>query len=260
MKVMEASVGPQKYGFVYIWFDTIRRMFYVGSHEGRPGDGYKTSSRRCRRAIKVRPETFKFRVLKRMSFNHRQELLNEETRWLQMIKPAELGVKYYNLKRVAAGGNTVEGMSTEQKEIWQKNVSLGSKEVWSRPGHREKMAQFPAFGGNLHNREYMRTNKYSIAMSEATLDEKNGFYGKTHSESTKLKWSTDRTGIVRNAKNYVLTNPDGEQIYIYNLAEYLRLLNVVSHIKLGKFLKSGEPISSWRIPDYPLTGWAIKYA
>lgn len=47
--------GLNKYGFVYLWYDTYRKMYYIGSHWGTESDGYVCSSRRMKFAYKKRP-------------------------------------------------------------------------------------------------------------------------------------------------------------------------------------------------------------
>lgn len=86
-----------KTGFVYIWYDKKRKMFYLGCHVGKEDDGYICSSRRMRDAYRRRPDDFKRRILKRDI--PRDQLLNEEHKWLQLIKDEELGKKYYNLNK-----------------------------------------------------------------------------------------------------------------------------------------------------------------
>lgn len=88
------------YGFVYIWFDRKRKMYYIGSHWGTEDDGYICSSKWMRDAYRKRPEDFRRRVLLKVGTN-RRELLIEEGRLLCMIKEDEPGRKYYNLKRNA---------------------------------------------------------------------------------------------------------------------------------------------------------------
>lgn len=247
-------------GFVYIWFDTLRRMFYVGSHEGHVGDGYCTSSVRCKRAILRRPSTFKFRVLEHVSFTSRAELNDRENIWLKLIKPSELGVRYYNLKRVAAGGNTLEGKTEAQLYEFSKSVSRASCLMWKNPIYREKILSTPRFGGNTFSRAYMCTTDYSIAMSKATMGEKNGFAGKYHKASSKELMSKHAKARPPNrAKHYIFTMPDGCEISVENLSKYLRELGA-PNIKLGKYLKNGEVINSFRNPNHPLTGWKIRHA
>lgn len=82
-----------KYGFVYIWYDRKRRMYYVGSHWGTEDDGYICSSNRMRDAYRRRPQDFKRRVLSRI-YTTRKELLEEEQKWLDRVKRRD---RYYNL-------------------------------------------------------------------------------------------------------------------------------------------------------------------
>lgn len=84
-------------GFVYLWFDRKRRRFYVGSHWGSQRDRYICSSLWMKRAYKRRPGDFKRRIIAIVTTS-RRDLLIEEARWLAMIKPSELKVRYYNLK------------------------------------------------------------------------------------------------------------------------------------------------------------------
>jgi len=87
----------EKYGFVYMWYDSLRKMYYIGSHWGFEDDGYICSSNRMRDAYRRRPQDFKRRILSRLT-STRAELLEEEFRWLSMIPTEELGKKYYNLR------------------------------------------------------------------------------------------------------------------------------------------------------------------
>lgn len=86
----------EKYGFIYIWFDKKRKMFYIGCHWGTEDDGYICSSNRMRDAYRRRPQDFKRRVVSRL-YTNRVSLLEEEYKWLSLIKSEELGTKYYNL-------------------------------------------------------------------------------------------------------------------------------------------------------------------
>lgn len=243
---------------MYIWFDTVRKMFYLGSHAGHVDDGYTASSVRCQRAIKKRPEVFRRKILARVS-GTRQELLAEETRWLQMIKIEELGKRYYNLKRVATGGNVMESKTAEEIDQWRKKVSVGGKLGWqkSKPGRREK-TKATAFGGNTFDRGYMKTEQYSATMSEACLGEKNGFYGKTHSEHTRKIFAEKIVGRCPNSKRFVFTKSDGTELQVKNLQGFMAQNG--GGVKLTRFLKSGEPIHLRNKRDHPLTGWKVRYA
>lgn len=88
----------EKYGFVYIWYDRHRKMYYIGSHWGRLDDGYVCSSTRMRKAYRRRPNDFKRRILEIVETN-RGDLLDAEHLWLSKISDVELGTKYYNLSK-----------------------------------------------------------------------------------------------------------------------------------------------------------------
>lgn len=87
----------EKYGFIYLWYDRKRKMYYIGCHWGHTEDGYICSSNRMRDAYRRRPKDFKRRILKKVMM--RNMLLEEEYTWLKMIKEEELGKKYYNLRK-----------------------------------------------------------------------------------------------------------------------------------------------------------------
>ena len=82
-------------GFIYIWRDKIRKMYYVGSHDGSPDDGYISSSHWLTSEVKYRPQDFKRRIIKMIEIS---DMKTEEYRLLNMIKENEFGKKYYNLK------------------------------------------------------------------------------------------------------------------------------------------------------------------
>ena len=84
-------MNEEKSGFVYIWYDRKRKMYYIGSHWGTETDGYICSSNRMRDAYRRRPQDFKRRIIKQNIL--RTDLLTEEHKWLEMIPEKELGIK-----------------------------------------------------------------------------------------------------------------------------------------------------------------------
>ena len=86
-----------KTGFIYLWYDRKRKMFYIGCHWGTENDGYICSSKRMRDAYRHRPQDFKRRIIQKGI--ERNKLLEEEFKWLSMIGDHELGNKYYNLSK-----------------------------------------------------------------------------------------------------------------------------------------------------------------
>ena len=87
----------EKYGFVYIWFDRKHKRYYVGCHWGTIEDGYICSSSWMKQAWRIRSEDFKRRILK--TNLSRINMYEEEQRYLDMIKPEEIKLRYYNLNK-----------------------------------------------------------------------------------------------------------------------------------------------------------------
>ena len=83
-------------GFIYIWRDKTRNMYYVGSHDGTIDDGYISSSHWLTAEVRYRPEDFKRRILKYVDLPN---LKLEEYKFINLIKDDEFGKKYYNLKQ-----------------------------------------------------------------------------------------------------------------------------------------------------------------
>lgn len=100
-------------GYIYIWYDTRAKLFYIGGHKGRVEDSYICSSKMMLRAYKKRPDTFRFRVLQ-YTYGSKENLREAEKYWLDKIKDHELywtpniknkSVRYYNQKKHSSGGN-----------------------------------------------------------------------------------------------------------------------------------------------------------
>jgi len=120
MRKINAHV--KKVGFVYIWKDKKRKRYYIGSHLGSEKDGYICGSTWMFNTFSKRPFDFKRRILKRIKTG-KKDLLEEEQKWLNLIKDDELGRKYYNLKRNAIGFKDYENHSEKTKEK-QKQAAL----------------------------------------------------------------------------------------------------------------------------------------
>lgn len=89
---MKKIKDSEKYGFVYIWYDSKRKKYYIGSHWGHEEDGYICSSRIMRKAFRRRPQNFKRRILEKTI--ERKVLLEIEDKWLKRVKNKE---RYYNI-------------------------------------------------------------------------------------------------------------------------------------------------------------------
>lgn len=157
----------EKYGFVYIWYDRKHKRYYVGSHWGTEDDGYICSSTWMKSSYLRRPQDFKRRIIKRI-YENRSALLEEEYRYLSMIKNEEIKKRYYNLytkkiqhwwskehSRLTVGEKISKSRSgkkyskrgprtTEQKQKISVNTSIGMKKYFELNGPRkgEKTSQY----------------------------------------------------------------------------------------------------------------------
>ena len=128
-------------GFVYLWHDTKRNKWYLGSHLGSPDDGYVGSNKRILNCYNARPETLRRRVLEHYSCIDNKTLKQREALWLQLIKPEELhGVKYYNCKRVAQGGSIVLDLPEDKRE--QHRQKAISNHKYRAAGRQRRQEQF----------------------------------------------------------------------------------------------------------------------
>jgi hypothetical protein len=128
------SKMTENYGFVYIWYDNKYNRYYIGCHWGTEDDGYICSSSWMKQAYKKRSEDFKRRIISRI-YTNRNNLLEEEYKWLRMIKQEELGKRYYNLNNRHFGPWTL----TEAERLANnKHTSNKTKEAMWRPEVREK--------------------------------------------------------------------------------------------------------------------------
>jgi hypothetical protein len=197
----------QKYGFIYIWFDRKRKMYYIGCHWGTEDDGYICSSKRMRDAYRRRPEDFKRRILKRKI--EREELLKEEFKWLELIPKEKLGKKYYNHRIHHHGhwSNDLNSNITIGEKIRQKLIGRSSKKKGTTISEetREKIRQkligrsSKKKGTTIseETREKIRSARAKQVITEETKQKirefaKNNPYN--HSEEMKNKISNSLSG------------------------------------------------------------------
>lgn len=166
-----------KYGFVYIWRDKKRNMFYIGCHWGHINDCYICSSNRMRDAYKRRPHDFKRRILE-TSITDKSILFFREYYWLQQIKPEELSKKYYNATNRIFG----HWLGTKDK------TEIFSDETKRKMSESHK-GQIPWNKG--------KTGIYSEETRQKISNAHKGneyHKGKLHSDETKQKMSEMKLG------------------------------------------------------------------
>ncbi len=171
----------EKYGFVYIWRDRKHNRYYIGSHWGTEDDGYVCSSKWLMQAYKRRREDFKRRIIKRI-YSTRMDLLNEEFKWLSLIKEHEIKIRYYNLNIKATGHWTAY---PENVKTIQEKISIKTKEAMQRPEVRQKYEE------GLKTRDCRSSDLEVRAKISASMKGKNrGVLNKL--ESLSKAWEANR--------------------------------------------------------------------
>lgn len=127
------TIYNKSYGFIYLWYDTIKRKYYVGCHWGTEDDGYICSSSWMKNAYNNRPQDFKRRIVSRI-YTNKSDMFIEEQRWLCMIKPEKLKSRYYNLN-ITWQHWQID--SNKEKSVKEK-ISEKVKEAMQRPEVRGK--------------------------------------------------------------------------------------------------------------------------
>jgi hypothetical protein len=182
----------EKYGFVYIWLDRKHKRYYIGSHWGTEYDGYICSSTWMKQAYRHRPLDFKRKIIARI-YSSKQDLINEENRWLAMIKPSEIKERYYNLRIHAFGHWSADQdllLTVGQKISVHLRKKYNDGYVSPNRGRpmseetRKKLSN--AFKGRPLN--YVRSEETRKKISENTIrlqkEHKIGMHGKKHTTET----------------------------------------------------------------------------
>jgi len=125
----------EKYGFVYIWYNSWKKKYYVGCHWGTEDDGYICSSHIMNKSYKRTPQHFKRRIIARIY--DRSKLLEEEHKWLSLIKDKELGRRYYNISKRHFG----HWSAADNELLIREKISIKTKEAMSRPEVRANMLE-----------------------------------------------------------------------------------------------------------------------
>lgn len=119
-------------GYVYLWYDTISKFYYLGGHWGKVEDRYVCSNTAMLRAYKLRPQTFKLKVLQYV-IGSKTDLREAEQYWLDLIKDRELMTtdnvksgtcRYYNVKKCSAGGNGSANKGNSNIGGWNRGKSM----------------------------------------------------------------------------------------------------------------------------------------
>lgn len=175
--------------------DKKKRRFYVGSHWGNKDDGYVCSSSWMKQAYSKRPESFKRRIVSVVTTT-RRDLLEEEHRWLKMIKNEELGVRYYNIKNARDNQwwqdtASAKGISIREKISLNRTGVKHSEEAKRKISENHSRKPNVGMTGKRHSDETKEKMRKASAARKHTAEsnEKNrqAHLGRGHTEETRLK-------------------------------------------------------------------------
>lgn len=172
----------------------MRNMYCVGSHYGTVEDNYITSTGWMMDAYRKRPLDFKMRVLEYVNEDDKTLLLNIEQKYLDMIRPEELGKRYYNLKRYAVGGG---------RPIGQKNKPGHAAGGWNK-GLNKEIISLQKAGKFCFLTDRPKTEK--------SRKVRKGKTGWQHTEETKQKISNALKGRIAWNKGVKMTNTQREAL------------------------------------------------
>ncbi|MCX6783412.1 MAG: NUMOD3 domain-containing DNA-binding protein [Candidatus Levybacteria bacterium] len=275
----------EKSGFIYIWRDNKHNRYYVGCHWGFENDGYICSSKIMKKAFKRRPYDFKRRIIKRNILS-RPELYVEELRYLQMIKPEEIKIRYYNLniinneiwhkypENIKTIGQKISfsniGKNTGPRDpSVGKNISLAKTESFKKrrlenengkaftQEHIDKMIQSKLDSNHKHTSEWKE--KMSLRLKEQWESGNRNRNPGPISEEHKLKLSIANKGKklkqeqidllrINNSKQYIIEKFSGEIINISGLKEYGKE-NDIPYVTLRKCYELKRPIKKYNIRE-----------
>ena len=109
-----------------------------------------------KRAYKRRKKDFTKKILKRI-YTTRKDLLEEEYKWLSLIKKEELGKRYYNVRN-----HHFNHWSVSDREKIRKTISEKTKEAMYRPDVREKYLESLKIRKNNHSPEVREKRRQSL--------------------------------------------------------------------------------------------------
>jgi hypothetical protein len=204
----------EKYGFIYIWFDRKRKMYYIGSHWGTENDGYICSSNRMRKAYRRRPQDFKRRILVSNILDRKIGFELEEN-WLK--KAEKKKSRYYNLNFRTNIKNWPFLVDDQLKKKISNSLKghIVTKETREKISQSQKGRKFSAETiQKMKNKKLSEETKLKISNSKKCISVGKGkklsdshklnisitTKGKKLSEETKLKISNSKKGVATSIK------------------------------------------------------------
>ena len=188
-----------KDAFIYLWFDTKNRMFYLGSHKGTPDDAYTHSSTVMESFTKTSiPSYMRRRIL---AMGTHEEMIELETKLLGNRKE-KCWDKYYNVT-VAFPPPPMYG---ENNPKWKGGVSLDPE--YQREQNRKHYAK-NAERIREKKREYSR--EYRVKNPEKVLEQKREYNAKNAEnirEKNRKHYAKNPEKVLEQQREYYAKNAE----------------------------------------------------
>lgn len=246
------------YGFIYITTCKINGKKYIGQKKFNRGwKDYLGSGKILKQAIKLYGKDNFERIIIDKARDE-EELNLKEIFWIKFFDAVN-SKDYYNIHQGGCGGNTFEGKTEEEKEIFRqkmKILSQGKNNGMYGKHHSEETKKKMSENRDNKNNPSYHTQEFRNKLSIATSGENNGMYGKHHTEDSKKKMSKNRKGKTIGEKNgmYGKSGEDalnGKKVYMFQDEEHLILikefntvncalefLNLKGHTQLNRAIKN----------------------
>lgn len=266
-------------GFVYIWRDKKHNRYYIGSHWGQEDDGYICSSLWMKRSYKRRPNDFRRRILSRITTS-RLDLLDEEQRWLNKIKPEEIKIRYYNLRLKAPkhwyhdeSSNLTIGQkisaSKKGKSTGKRDPSIGQTISTAKKKKFEERREQTGKAFSEEHREAMSRSRMCKTQTEESNKKRSATMKQKFesgelvvdrapmNEETKNKISAALVGIERSeetkakmsraqSKKYRITFFDGRSVVVHGLKTFCAE-NGIPYVTARKAFEVGSSIKKFDV-------------
>lgn len=241
-----------KQHYIYITTDHIHNKKYIGKRYGELDDDYFGSGKIIARVINKYGKEHLTKEILYISKDAKENNLKEKE-FIARYNAVESD-EFYNIAEGGDRGDIFHLLPLEQQEELRKKAK-----------ERSSGKNNPRYGVSLseetknkirENRDtsYMLTQEYRDNMSKAVSGEKNGMYGKHHTEESKLKMSLNSKGKTAGEKNGMygksgMNAINGKHVLMYDLEHNLEIdfpsktaalqyLNMKGHTGLDKAIKN----------------------
>ena len=204
-----------KEAFVYLWFDTKNRMFYLGYHKGTPDDSYTHSSTVMESFTKTAIPSYMHRRI--LAMGTHEEMKKLENKLLDNRKE-KCWDKYYNAT-VAFPPPPLYG---EDNPSWKGGLTSDMREYWREYGakNREKIREQKR-EYNVKNNEKKRAYR---AKNAEKISEYQSAYRAKNAEKISEYWreycAKNREKILEQKREY-RAKKKAEKVNSVNLSRFM---------------------------------------